>query len=349
MTSQTIQFIDNPAIKGDFTIIEIDSQAALKSWQQSVYSYEWLKSDGSIKSAEELSQIERTKRENAEDAIKKGQPITKPTLGMGVMDNIEIGSGRADLLTLIDQGHTSIPVHVPKSHLEEFEAFLAHKKVAETGNVLFIILIAVALLAALSFAITQSSQSGGSGTINRERASLIASEILSTSNIIAETVTKLRLSGCTENQISFDTPKLTGYSNASAPGDNSCNVFHINGGGLNYQPLNPEAANGAFSTWYFTSDFEIQDIGTTDGSDDSNELLIYTARINETTCAELNRLTLASSDIPTLTIPFVPSQFTGAYSYRMTLSDANIDGQRAACVFDTASNSYNFYRVLLAR
>jgi hypothetical protein len=125
MSSKNIIFIDNPAAKSSFTTIEIDCAEVLKSWRQSVYSYEWLTKAGNIKPASDLNQTEANKRFEVEKIIKAGEAIEMPILGIGVMDNIEIGSGRATLLTLIDNGQITMPVHVPSSQLKEFKKFIA--------------------------------------------------------------------------------------------------------------------------------------------------------------------------------------------------------------------------------
>ena len=64
----------------------------------------------------------------------------------------------------------------------------------QRGNVLFLILIAVALFAALSYAISQSNRAG-TGDVSREKADLIANQILQHAFAIQQTVDRLRLSG----------------------------------------------------------------------------------------------------------------------------------------------------------
>jgi len=134
MTTHKINFIDNPAAKSGFVAITIDCAKVLKSWKESVYSYEWLDQSGAIKPKAALKPAEQDKRNNAEQAIALNKPIPKPILGIGVMDNIEIGTGRAELLTLIDQGHTTLPVHVPKGQEKDFTPFLAKPKHASNST-----------------------------------------------------------------------------------------------------------------------------------------------------------------------------------------------------------------------
>jgi hypothetical protein len=123
-----VTFADNAAARArpdSFIAVTVECAAVLKSWKASLYSFEWLRPDGTIKSLEDLSGPEAAKRLAVESALVKGEPIEKPVLGIGILDNIEIGSGRAQFLTLVDLGHTTLPVHIPASNTKDFKAFLA--------------------------------------------------------------------------------------------------------------------------------------------------------------------------------------------------------------------------------
>lgn len=125
---EEMTLIDNPVIKGRedyYTEITINVPSVIKSWQESLYSFEWLLSDGRIKDLKELPEAEQSKRQAIEDALSKGMPIEKPVLGIGMMDNIEIGSGKAALLTLAAHGHKQLAVHIPKSNESDFQDFRA--------------------------------------------------------------------------------------------------------------------------------------------------------------------------------------------------------------------------------
>ena len=122
------EFIDNPAIRerrDQYLDVTVDTAKILKSWQSSLYSYEWMLPDGRIKAHDELPENEQPKRAEAEEKISRGRPLEKPILGIGLLENVEIGSGRAMFLTLTAAGIKSIPVHIPKSNEQEFEPFLA--------------------------------------------------------------------------------------------------------------------------------------------------------------------------------------------------------------------------------
>lgn len=122
-----LEFTANPAVQGrrdHYLDVTVDTAKILKSWQSSLYSFEWMLPDGRIKTRDELPANEQLKRDEAEDKIRSGRPLDKPILGIGLLENVEIGSGRALFLTLAATGLKEIPVHIPKSNADEFKPFL---------------------------------------------------------------------------------------------------------------------------------------------------------------------------------------------------------------------------------
>lgn len=123
-----IEFIDNPVVsprRDQYVDVSVDVEKVLKSFRSSLYAYEWMLSDGRIKARDELPEHEQPKRDDAEDKLKQGKPMEKPVLGIGLIENIEIGSGKAVFLTLAAAGIKTMPVHIPKSNADEFTAFLS--------------------------------------------------------------------------------------------------------------------------------------------------------------------------------------------------------------------------------
>ena len=98
-----------------------------ESWRISLYSFEWLHPDGKIKTFDELPGREADKRRAADQALDKGEAVEKPVMGLGVMDNVEIGSGRALFLCLYDRGVKTMPVHIPKASLDDFKEFMSNE------------------------------------------------------------------------------------------------------------------------------------------------------------------------------------------------------------------------------
>lgn len=128
MDVKIIKYTDNAAYLArpdGYMTIGIDASKVIESWRDSVFSFEWLNADGKIKSIDQLSDAEKEKRAAVESAISAQKAIARPVLGIGLKDNIEIGSGRAELLTLAALGVKTISVHIPKSNEDEFKDFMA--------------------------------------------------------------------------------------------------------------------------------------------------------------------------------------------------------------------------------
>ena len=115
------------------------------------------------------------------------------------------------------------------------------------GNVLFLILLAVALFAALSYAVTQSSRSGGND-ISDEQAAIQAAEIIQWATSVEVAVQRLRLArSLKDNELDFYTTERTMRDGQVFTYDNfdcsevSCQVFHPDGGGVSFQTFESAA------------------------------------------------------------------------------------------------------------
>lgn len=225
----------------------------------------------------------------------------------------------------------------------------------EQGNVLFVILIAIALLASLTYAITQGSRSGTSG-LTGERRELAAGEIITYGNALANTTGQLRLRGCSPEQISFDNNiSAIDYENGSAPGNNTCHIFHPDGGGMTYQNVNDLALESGGAGLFFDGSNAVQNIGTTCASASCADMAFYVRDLTADICKELNtQLSITNpSGEPPVDDDIGFTAFTGAYSYSETLGDNSgsdaIAGAKSACLENDNDGSYNFYRVLVSR
>jgi len=128
MNTENIEFTDHSAAKKKpdaFIEVTVDSAKVIASWRSSIFSFEWLTSEGEIKPAKDLPEREQAKRSAVENRLSAGEAIEKPVLGIGIQDNVEIGAGKTEFLTLAALGRKSIPVHIPKSNENDFKAFMS--------------------------------------------------------------------------------------------------------------------------------------------------------------------------------------------------------------------------------
>ena len=223
----------------------------------------------------------------------------------------------------------------------------------QQGNVLFLILIAVALFAALSYAVTSSGRSGGSD-IAKERGALSAAQAIQYGGLLQNTIDRLRVvNGCSDAQISFENATIAGYTNAGAPLDKRCHVFDPAGGGLT--SLSPPPGINDGSPWFFRAN-RVWLVGpdktycTESASTPCTELNAYLKNIPDAACIEMNRklnkvTTITTQDNGTA---YDSVKFTGSYANSGDLDGANVEGKYAACTKGVDGINY-FYTVLIAR
>ena len=200
-------------------------------------------------------------------------------------------------------------------------------KYKNNGNVLFIILIAVALFAALTYAVTNSFRGGGN-TISDEQARVDAGELLRDMNAISQGYHYLSQKGCSIDDISFQHP-------ATAPHD--CDVFHPDGAGIDY-PSNLSdyqkdavvAHDGLFKfvdpAWWVSGgsagDYSVVGLGTT-----AQELMIRLNYTKEKICTYINKLVN-----PEITVmPYVPDDATNPATTGNDPLESELAGKRSGC------------------
>ncbi len=185
----------------------------------------------------------------------------------------------------------------------------------QSGNALFLILIAVALFAALSYAITQSGRGGGS--IEKENAQLIASRIVQYAGQVQNAVNKMRIiNGCSDIEISFHhdydqdgiletTMPDAIFLNPNTTG-NDCYVFNEEGGDIPYiQPSTDwfiDAADipgSAYAEYVFTGGLQFADVGsncvTTSNCTDLAMVLIG---LSDDLCQAINKELFDDPSVP---------------------------------------------------
>lgn len=236
----------------------------------------------------------------------------------------------------------------------------------ESGNVLFLILIAVALFAALSYAVTQSTRSG-SGTTERETVLLNSAGLTQYPTTLRTAVVRMILAGFDIGEIGFEAPGAAGFGGLSARNQ----VFHPTGGGAVFQnaPAEVMAANMA-PTWYYNGNFEITGIGQ-DGTG-GNDLISFLPGVTIGVCRRLNEelgipltgtLNAPDNNVPVVVATnnlledshllgetFPTSALTNVISNDGGAANAFL-GQPAGCFYDADLNggSFVFYSVLLER
>lgn len=235
---------------------------------------------------------------------------------------------------------------------------------AQSGNALWYILIAIALLAALSYALMRNSSKMASN-LGDDQAAIIAAQIQRDFNTTAQAVQKLMtVNGCSATDLSFESsaPNGASYVNPTAPTDKHCHVFDPAGAGL----TSNVAPNGVFAApayWSYTGNIAVSGVGPeyatqTTCTSDCAELIVMGQGIDEKVCSEYNKMLKLNGGVaPVETDNVGPTYFTGTYG--PGLSGSNLisvgNGSSTTTLYNVKTGcylvgtTYQIYYVLLTR
>lgn len=173
----------------------------------------------------------------------------------------------------------------------------------ERGNVLFLILIAVALFAALSYAVSTSMRSGG-GNDGEEKSVLSASRLLNFGSTMQAGIDRMRISGGVDISEIYvenngtkwwdDTARYCCLNTIPTP---SRGLFHPDGGGVVYQAFEDlgEPFSGGTKAGHTTYVWTNQPgIGSSEA-----DMVMWTVALKQSVCEAINKK-VGISVIPTL-------------------------------------------------
>ncbi len=252
-------------------------------------------------------------------------------------------------------------------------------RTGESGNVLFLILIAVCLFAALTYAVTESSRSGG-GNASSEANLISSSELTQYMTGIQGTLVRMAVSNSiTPDQLLFNPPsdfessggQLIRDISGADPKTNASvrqSVYHPWGGGMPWRQAPKQVmANGAPGTWYFNRNWAVPYVGSV-----NNELTAFLPGISASMCRKINQQ-LGISPMPVMSASMGPSNTDvevsqisdpnniwdppNIYPYTNAppaccpnpmpaVSVGDISSQHYACV-DNNDGTYTYYHVLI--
>lgn len=226
-----------------------------------------------------------------------------------------------------------------------------HHRQHESGNVLIIILLAVALIGALTAAMQSTSQQ--SAHIDKETLILRVSEVQRYTSELERGITYIMQNGYSESDIRFAHPNAhSDYGDLSADSDKSDQVFDRIGGAAHYgEP--PKNINDG-STWEFYGNTALPHVGS-----DAAELIVVLPNVTQDFCERANSIigydnTSQPTDSSACIHGGASQRFDNATQFDSspnTVEDAtfSIKPSMQGCVQCTSDNSYHFFHVLMAR
>ncbi|MCD8526030.1 MAG: hypothetical protein LRY62_02375 [Alphaproteobacteria bacterium] len=230
----------------------------------------------------------------------------------------------------------------------------------ESGNILWFILIGIVLIGLLTALVSRGTSSvDQSGDVEQMR--IVAGQIMQTAKSFESAISNMKMNGISESDISFqNNATAVDYTNANCT-NVSCRIFESGGAGLAYVRPPPNALTTTNTEWIFTG---ANNVGSTDNpvgttaAGSGNDLLMLLPNITQGVCRQINRLMDVNgpSYDPPVDDGISFDEFTGTYDpstpitiLEGTTAGKELDGKSAGCFFDTVTNGYYFYQVILER
>lgn len=234
-----------------------------------------------------------------------------------------------------------------------------------SGNILFVILIVVALFAALTFAVNQSNKTGTNNS-SRETSTINGAVLAQYTASIRAAIQRMTTDGKPLLDVKFNPP-----SDFASLTPLTAGVFHSTGGGVIYQTA-PSAlidiqGSNLTGIWTFSLNYEVAGVGSSSaGSLDGNDLVAFQVGIKKDVCEQINKkLGLPTSPLPSVnditrstSMITAPQTYYVDHDYTLPTSeivigagpdDLALVGQSEGCYFEDNANSYVYYSVISER
>ena len=199
-------------------------------------------------------------------------------------------------------------------------------------------MIAVGLMAALSYSISREGTGSQQNQLTEAKAELLASEIIAHANAAAMAVQKLNQWGVDYDEIQYDAP----------PGNNtnaSRQLFHPSGGGLEYVEYDASFFEGTQSRgWRVQNETNIEWSPTPTGTDFIYTLIDLKGEI----CEKINAQLTGSAIMPATDANF-GEVFNGASatdSNFVRSECADCENYKSICIRHSGNGKHAFYNIL---
>ncbi len=204
------------------------------------------------------------------------------------------------------------------------------------GNVLVYILLAVALFAALTYAVSGENRGSQQNQLTESQVDLLATSLIAQATTVKQTISLMEQWGIEYNDLMFDLPGSASYtSNVSRQ------VYHPSGGGLSiFNEKESYKAMPSARGWTWQNLNNVEWSATTDTD------LIYTfLDISENVCAKINERLHNDPAIPISTVNYIDVFMTNSPNPDFLITDCpECQGIDSLCISN--STNYAFYNII---
>lgn len=233
----------------------------------------------------------------------------------------------------------------------------------DSGNVLWFVLLTIALLAILTFIISRNSSTvNQSGRAEQDR--IKAAALLRYTKSIETAIQKMVLNdGISENDLDFVAINAA-HDNPNCV-ESFCEVFDVVGGGIQYRSAADVLSDRSFpNNWLISTGNRVGGMGCDDASANCKELLLLLKNVPEGICLQVNKI--LGIDNPSNALPQQEevaegSEFTGSFTSNISNEyigginaineSPQVRGYQAGCIYEFGSGQNNvfYYHALLPR
>lgn len=219
----------------------------------------------------------------------------------------------------------------------------------EDGNVIVIILLAIALIGALTAAIQGSSNKNAN--IDKETLILRVTEVQRYASELERAVNYIMYNNVSENDIRFAHPNADNdYGDLSTDSDRSDQVFHRDGGNATYKDA-PDGINDG-SAWEFYGNTALPEVGS-----DEADLIALLPNVTSDFCERANSMigyTGQPQDSSTCINTGASARFDDGTQFSAspnttTNASFSITPAMRGCIECISDGSMHYFHVLMAR
>ncbi len=225
----------------------------------------------------------------------------------------------------------------------------AHSAIPKTqrGNALIYILLALALLGALTMMMARTDDA--SDNLDYEKTELLTTRMTAYAGGAKNVIDQMIMSGANINNLNFSAPNSASFD---AAGTNMYKVYHPDGGGLAYELPDPNLFTGTSAVpppgWYMGRFNNVQWTPTA-----SNDIVMAAFGISQSVCANINKKTTGATSIPALAgtgnpaTYFVNTTITGVANAAFTNAVcAACEGYPSLCVSSSGGTYFTYYSII---
>lgn len=219
------------------------------------------------------------------------------------------------------------------------------KKQPQSGNVLIIILVAIAAIAMLTYAVTQSSEQQ-SDTITRQTIDDGVSRLLTQAATLEGAVQQLVMNGEDASALYSTLSVLKPGDAGFATSPHNLKIYHPLGGGITYMPGSVSGSETVATDAGINRSSIVTGVGATDAVIGD---ILFTAKVSTAAyCGRINQILTGSATVPVLATFDFDALFTAGTPVTITaINCANCVNIPKLCVSNTTADAWGFYASLL--